>query len=549
MEDSQHPQFLGAVRGPIAAMPVEILEEIFCQHPRRTAGQYFPLHGPHGCSNDEGRVCTRNCWIVVSHVCRQWRAIALRCPRLWSRLDMSLNAEWMSELVARSGTVPLEVTAYLEDPALVYRSRRDWQEIEEYKDLQARALAVLLGALPRIRALYLFTGETRLHQEMRTLLQETPAPALEIFSVQGPWVTAHPNTSHDGREVFAALLRSIHTPSLQRLLVMGCPVRLDGLTSSTLKHLSIGISGGDSFMGPDVWEVFRILQNTPSLESAKISCDDCASMEFPELHPHFSGRVVLQHLRSLHLSTTESECAELLTHLGAPRLSSLTIRVTRDAAQLSQLLPVIVELVPGLNDVRDICLDLSANWDPWFHLKTSTPGPEQVTLDLTGVVASKFAVSRVTSHICRYLPVHSLETFSLSGDEVIPPFALYKFIAAMHNVTNLTVNGSYAAESFSKGLTHDIELEEDNLDMDLPPRLPRLEILTFRNVDFGPASSDTNRALLRLQRYLWNGQAHGEDRGKLSEVFIDCDRFDRNVLAGYAEVTQTGDRFHAIRKI
>ncbi|KAH9926484.1 uncharacterized protein B0H18DRAFT_344214 [Fomitopsis serialis] len=532
-------------------MPVEILEEIFCQHPRRTAGQYFPLHGSHRCGDDEGRVCTRHCWIVVSHVCRRWRAIALRCPRLWSRLDMSLNAEWMSELVARSGTVPLEVTAYLEDP-LIVKSGCDRRKIEEYEDSQARALAVLLGALPRIRALHLFTEKPRLRQEMQTLLQEMPARALEILSVQGPWVTtARPNTSPDGRAVFATLLRYTHTPLLQRLLVMNCPVRLDGLISSTLKHLSIGISGGDAFMCPDVWEVLRILQNTPSLESANIFCDGCAPMEFPELHPEFYGRVVLQHLRSLHLSTTESECAELLTHLGAPRLSSLTIHVTRDAAQLSQLLPVIVELLPGLNDVRGLCIGLSDYYgDPCFYIKTTTPEPEQVTVDLSGVVSSKFAVSRVTSHICRYLPAQSLETLLLYGDELIPPFALYKVLAATHNVTSLTIEGPYAVESLSEGLTHNIDFEEDTLDFDLPPRLPRLEILTFRNVNFGPVSSDTNRALLKLQKHLWNGQAHGAGRGKLSAVhFMNCNIIDESILTGYAKVTQTGNRFYAIRKI
>lgn len=64
--------------------PPEVLEEIFLNHPGYLQETAQPLEGEHCCV--AGEDCPLFCW---SHVCRQWRAGALRSRLLSAALPVS----------------------------------------------------------------------------------------------------------------------------------------------------------------------------------------------------------------------------------------------------------------------------------------------------------------------------------------------------------------------------------------------------------------------------------------------------------------------------
>ena len=47
--------------------------------------------------------------VGVSHVCSQWRHIALECPRLWTHIQCPLYPRWAMEMLKRSKMAPITV--------------------------------------------------------------------------------------------------------------------------------------------------------------------------------------------------------------------------------------------------------------------------------------------------------------------------------------------------------------------------------------------------------------------------------------------------------
>ncbi|KAF8264483.1 hypothetical protein EI94DRAFT_466819 [Lactarius quietus] len=98
----------------------------------------------------------------VSHVCRQWREIALNQPLLWSHVDFSaLSSAGVTEILARAKSVPL----YLNADFRGYR----WNDILFIKfrqEVQAR--------VPHVRHLKIRAGPTQLHGALKGLFHLLP---------------------------------------------------------------------------------------------------------------------------------------------------------------------------------------------------------------------------------------------------------------------------------------------------------------------------------------------------------------------------------------
>lgn len=75
---------------PVARLPPEVLMEIFQQ-----------------CKGHWAKDATS--WMFTSHVCRQWRTIALNCPTLWNHIRLTAKWECIEEFMKRSKHVPLIV--------------------------------------------------------------------------------------------------------------------------------------------------------------------------------------------------------------------------------------------------------------------------------------------------------------------------------------------------------------------------------------------------------------------------------------------------------
>jgi len=103
-DEGSHPSL-------VSVCPPEILAAIFqrCSDQAHltqsddTLGYRCPYH-----------FCTRSClsWIVVTHVCRQWRFTALSYATLWNQIP-SFSPEWKKVFLDRAGTSPVQVNAVL----------------------------------------------------------------------------------------------------------------------------------------------------------------------------------------------------------------------------------------------------------------------------------------------------------------------------------------------------------------------------------------------------------------------------------------------------
>lgn len=77
-------------QAPVSQLPEELLSEIFIL--ARDASAYMDKMLP-----------------PASHVCQEWRGIALRCPALWTSVDC-MYLRLVEELLPRARTLPIDLT-------------------------------------------------------------------------------------------------------------------------------------------------------------------------------------------------------------------------------------------------------------------------------------------------------------------------------------------------------------------------------------------------------------------------------------------------------
>ena len=116
---------------PINLLPPELLADVFfwyimCVHQARMT----TLEG----------TPTPYCWLVVSHVCRLWRSIALEYPHLSTHICLT-RPSCVMEMVSRSGNLPLHIHGF----STIIPDASDMDEMPQF----------LSGLVPRITTLNL----------------------------------------------------------------------------------------------------------------------------------------------------------------------------------------------------------------------------------------------------------------------------------------------------------------------------------------------------------------------------------------------------------
>ncbi|TFY65546.1 hypothetical protein EVG20_g5543 [Dentipellis fragilis] len=61
-------------------------------------------------------------WILVTHVCRHWRHVALGCPYLWKTIYLDLGPRWADLILSRTNSIPLYVNVNTQGDEL-----KEWQ--------------------------------------------------------------------------------------------------------------------------------------------------------------------------------------------------------------------------------------------------------------------------------------------------------------------------------------------------------------------------------------------------------------------------------------
>ncbi|KAJ7138106.1 hypothetical protein C8R44DRAFT_555779, partial [Mycena epipterygia] len=82
MKLQQYAQGCRSAMSPIRRLPPEILCEIFMAHSSSSPQ-------PHSSAGEKKNI-SKSDLLLVSHVCAQWRTLALGTPRLWSDIAVDL---------------------------------------------------------------------------------------------------------------------------------------------------------------------------------------------------------------------------------------------------------------------------------------------------------------------------------------------------------------------------------------------------------------------------------------------------------------------------
>ncbi|EJF64032.1 hypothetical protein DICSQDRAFT_178558 [Dichomitus squalens LYAD-421 SS1] len=274
---------------PISKLPPEVLSEIFAV----VAKVYQTTRNP-----PRFRPRRTYKWIIVTHVCRSWRHVALETPRLWSRIVLS-DPEATQEVLARSKKAPLWVTGHV--------TCRD--------EPRRKLLDAVMKESSRMKELDL-TGPVPIFQSVAAL-SKGGAELLEILSLSGsgrcvPDITIHP-LYHTLPVFFGG-----HTPNL-RLHVHMISVKWDNpVLCATLTNLTLVAKH----------DLTSRLGTFAQLDSSML--------------PASQRTVLLPNLRKLTLSSYVLDCANFLNHVSFPADTRLVV-TGRTEVGIEELVRVLSE--------------------------------------------------------------------------------------------------------------------------------------------------------------------------------------------------------------
>lgn len=263
----------------IVRLPPEILSTIF----EFTASAYrHPISGYFNMG-----------WTGVSHVCHQWRQVALRCLSLWSYVDFSYPG-WAPEILRRAQTIPLMVAMKVYPNHL---SRDTFQLFRTLSFLVVKELDIQVdGALPVSSRRFL----------------ATPSPSQRFPFIIPPvqsLIIRFPLLSLPGRQIFAmqdtSRLRHLELHDFRPFFSLQFLSNLANLVSFKYIH-------GPHTQGMPVGALIAFLRFTKNLECLHIEADD-----IPLANGHPPLPVALPHLSSLYIKSNMIACYSLLGHLFA----------------------------------------------------------------------------------------------------------------------------------------------------------------------------------------------------------------------------------------
>lgn len=202
--------------------------------------------------SDESQVAPS--WVVVTAVCRHWRAVAFSCPMMWSFLYFPSILPTES-LFAKSAAVPLNL----------------WFNFQKDKScLPLSPYVPLLRILPHMPRVREFAVISDARIPLRILDSLTaPAPFLCSLRLQGRVDDRQPHQHqlHLPKDIFSGVL-----PNLRRLHLSACWLDWSSpIFSQQLTHLTLDwITDRESDSWVDSDQLFHVLGHMSSLQ--QLSC-------------------------------------------------------------------------------------------------------------------------------------------------------------------------------------------------------------------------------------------------------------------------------------
>ena len=327
---------------PISSLPAELIATIFSylrlppnippfsSLPTQLVEELFPsILSPDGWPGDHPMD-----WLCATHVCHQWREIALNDPLFWNCVDFTdLTSAGAAEMLTRAKEMPLQLEAR--------DSHRFWEDDARHgafeKELQSRCSYI---CDLRIRA-----EDSHLCRVFNKLA--SPAPILEHVSISHYVILGFsvpiyvPDTLFNGT-----------APMLSRLELRNVNISWNSPLLKGLRYFELRGRPGDARPRLAVW--LDALDEMPSLESLVLHFASPIASPFPF---DIERTVTLPSLTHLDIAASPGDCAFALAHLTLPALTKLFITSKscyRDGNDVQNLFPYIAQHASGSQDTQPL---------------------------------------------------------------------------------------------------------------------------------------------------------------------------------------------------
>ncbi|KAH6901500.1 hypothetical protein BKA70DRAFT_1308840 [Coprinopsis sp. MPI-PUGE-AT-0042] len=509
---------------PTSRLPVEILTKIFLDQARSAQSPpQAPQHGSTGINSHPSTM-----WMGISHVCRQWREVALSCSELWSVLNPGIPTKWIEAMIERSKAAPISILNF----DISYNQNPKKREI----------LLKVLSEPGRWRRIQLHP--THIRDEVVKLMSRitSPAPSLVELSVNfdgGIYGLTAPR-------VLPWNFLGASAPSLRRLEMVHChPSWNPKLFSSSL--ISLKLSNPPLFKSPleDIQvpscpsprELAEVLDRIPLLTELDL---DMKIPDMTTLSP--TGRTFgFPHLQKLCLVGECEELAGLLGCLRIPPTAHVEVNCTK-ASEMA-LLPLGWALDKAW--VTKPVIDRVSLWQPPAGgsriegSNASSPGINPLLISITRISNWKWETFPEPRSLLAAICWDHVETLSVECS--LGEGAEWKTLfEKMKRVKNLKLFDE-SVQEFIKALTHLTRIAGSPPGLtnfaDTVP-LPYLETLMIRRANiilssknlsrYGPNTQAMTVTFQDLVEWMQKRRVLGAS--KLKEVtFKDCGGFSQKV--------------------
>jgi hypothetical protein len=339
---------------PISSLPPEVFSAIF---------SFACLPGIPSLGGKPDQNLAR---IHVSHVCHQWREIALSQPLLWSHVDFTtLSLAGATKMLVRAKSIPL----YLE---ATRASRRFWESRWD-RDQFSRFRTELRARIPQICHLSIKAKRYHLHKTLVILV--SPAPTLKYLSLFSRAVSNGRNgRTWDERDVVFIpddLFKGA-APSLSCLKLHDCDISWKSPLLKGLKHLEIFTLSEHARPNLVVW--LDALNEMPQLKMLTLHSASPIAPSFPF---DVEWTVTLPSLTRLDISASVADCALALAHLELPALTWLCLILIsyQNDNSVQGVLPYVARHAHGPQDIQPLRSILIRN-DVFFLDILAWPVPD-----------------------------------------------------------------------------------------------------------------------------------------------------------------------------
>ncbi|KAI0314884.1 hypothetical protein OF83DRAFT_1285282 [Amylostereum chailletii] len=257
-------------------------------------------------------------WIAsLTHVCQEWRRIALGCSDLWKSTDLAAGTEWCEEMVVRSNSVPL--TLYASDFKTCDSRRHYDPTVVSSPPCALKVLfkrTALSSHLHHLKDLTLM-GCSATVMQIVSALATTPAPILQSLTV---YLKPHPGTKgwmrREGAE-YPVVPATFIAPRLRKLTLESCSLPWTCPVFKNLTHLEVA----SQFKDP-LARTGSFMDLLDALEATSHALEDlCFRYIIPVDYvqmPVSRPVITLQALTKIALFDSAGACITLLSQLDIP---------------------------------------------------------------------------------------------------------------------------------------------------------------------------------------------------------------------------------------